>query len=278
MTDVASPTYVIQAEHLIKSYGQGRTRVQALKGVDLAVRPGDLFAIMGPSGSGKTTLLTILGLVTVPTEGRLLINGEDVYGGRPPDLSRLRRETTGFIFQTPNLIPFLTAKENVLLPLTLSGITGKAADARAMDLLGQLDIAERADLHPNQLSGGEQQRVSIARAFANKPKIILADEPTASLDTDRALSVMHLLRTISTDDKTAVLVVTHDERLIGEVDRVITIVDGLIAENPGAQPGKASSKQATAPAFLECKPRLRWKAPPRGNRDFKQRPRTNGSS
>lgn len=248
MKHATAPTYVIQAEHLVKNYGQGRTRVQALKGVDLAVRPGDLFAIMGPSGSGKTTLLTILGLVTVPSEGRLLINGEDIYSGRPPDLARLRRETTGFIFQTPNLIPFLTAKENVLLPLTLSGITGKAADARAMDLLHQLDIADRADLHPNQLSGGEQQRVSIARAFANKPKIILADEPTASLDTDRALSVMHLLRTISTDDKTAVLVVTHDERLIGEVDRVIQIVDGLVADAAIDPPGKASRKQTTARA------------------------------
>jgi putative ABC transport system ATP-binding protein len=177
-----------------------------------------------------------------------LINGEDIYGGRSPDLPRLRRDKTGFIFQTPNLIPFLTAKENVLLPLTLSGITGKAADARAMDLLRQLDIAERADLHPNQLSGGEQQRVSIARAFANKPKIILADEPTASLDTDRALSVMHLLRTISTDDKTAVLVVTHDERLIGEVDRVIQIVDGLVAESTVTRPGKTSEKQTMARA------------------------------
>ena len=222
--------YVIQAEHLVKVYGQGRTQVQALKGVDLAVRPGDLYAIMGPSGSGKTTLLTILGLVTVPSEGRLLIDGEDIYGGSEPDLSRLRREKTGFIFQTPNLIPFLTAKENVLLPLSLSGIHGKPADERALELLNQLDIAERADLYPNQLSGGEQQRVSIARAFANKPKIILADEPTASLDTDRALSVMHLLRQISTEDKTAVLVVTHDERLIGEVDRVIQIVDGLVVE------------------------------------------------
>jgi len=249
MKRATDSTYVIQAEHLVKNYGQGRTRVQALKGVDLAVRPGDLFAIMGPSGSGKTTLLTILGLVTVPSEGRLMINGEDIYGGRTPDLPRLRRDTTGFIFQTPNLIPFLTAKENVLLPLTLSGITGKAADARAMDLLRQLDIADRADLHPNQLSGGEQQRVSIARAFANKPKIILADEPTASLDTDRALSVMHLLRTISTDDKTAVLVVTHDERLIGEVDRVIQIVDGLVADAAVDPPGKVSRKQTTARAL-----------------------------
>lgn len=114
--------YAIKAEQMIKVYGQGRTRVEALKAVDLAVRPGDLWAIMGPSGSGKTTLLTILGLVTEPTEGRLLIDGEDIYGGKKPDLGRIRREKTGFIFQSPNLIPFLTAEENVLLPLSLTGI------------------------------------------------------------------------------------------------------------------------------------------------------------
>lgn len=223
--------YAIQAEHLVKIYGEGRTRVEALKGVDLAVRPGDLWAIMGPSGAGKTTLLTILGLVTEPSEGRLLIDGEDIYGGRQPDLARFRREKTGFIFQSPNLIPFLTAKENVLLPLNLAGIHGRPAEERALELLDYLDIAERADLYPNQLSGGEQQRVSIARALANSPRIILADEPTASLDTDRALSVMHLLRQASREHNTAVLVVTHDHRLLGEVDRVVEILDGRIIDS-----------------------------------------------
>lgn len=223
--------YAIEAEHLVKVYGEGRTRVEALKGIDLAVRPGDFFAIMGPSGSGKTTLLAILGLVTEPTQGRLLIDGRDIYGGRPPDLARIRREETGFIFQSPNLIPFLTAEENVLLPLSLAGIRGKPAQERVAELLDYLEIAERAELYPNQLSGGEQQRVAIARALANNPKIILADEPTASLDTDRALSVMHLLRQVSREHSTAVLVVTHDHRLIGEVDRVIDMMDGRIADS-----------------------------------------------
>jgi putative ABC transport system ATP-binding protein len=239
--------YAIEAESLVKVYGQGRTRVEALKGVDLAVRPGDLWAIMGPSGSGKTTLLTILGLVTQPSEGRLLIDGEDIYGGSQPDLARLRREKTGFIFQAPNLIPFLTAKANVLLPLSLAGIHGRPAEERALELLDYLDIAERADLHPNQLSGGEQQRVAIARALANNPKIILADEPTASLDTDRALSVMHLLRQVSSEHNTAVLVVTHDHRLIGEVDRVIQVMDGRIVEPeinpPTATPGNRADDE-----------------------------------
>lgn len=226
--DLQTTPYAIEAEGLVKVYGQGRTRVEALKGIDLAVRPGDLFAIMGPSGSGKTTLLTVLGLVNEPTEGRLLIGGRDIYGGRPPDLSRIRREETGFIFQSPNLIPFLTAEENVRLPLSLAGVNGKPAQERAAELLAYLEIAERAAFYPNQLSGGEQQRVAIARALANNPKIILADEPTASLDTDRALAVMHLLRQVSRESGTAVLVVTHDHRLIGEVDRVITMMDGRI--------------------------------------------------
>jgi len=231
--------YTVYAEHLAKVYGQGRTRVEALRGIDLAVRPGDLFAIMGPSGSGKTTLLTILGLVTEPTEGRLLIDGENIYGGRMPDLARLRREKTGFIFQSPNLIAFLTAEENVVLPMSLAGVPDRAGRMRAAELLDYLGIAERAELYPNQLSGGEQQRVAIARALANNPKIILADEPTAALDTDRALSVMHLLRQVSIEQETAVLVVTHDQRLIGEVDRVIELIDGRIVSAESHSAGSA---------------------------------------
>lgn len=224
-----STPYAIEARGLGKVYGRGRTRVEAIKEIDLAVRPGDVWAIMGPSGAGKTTLLTILGLVTEPTLGRLLIGGRDIYGGKQPDLARIRREETGFIFQSPNLIPFLTAQENVLLPLSLIGIRGRPARERALGLLEYLDVAERADLYPNQLSGGEQQRVAIARALANNPKIILADEPTASLDTDRALNVMRLLRRISRENHAAVLVVTHDHRLMGEVDRVVEMMDGRIA-------------------------------------------------
>jgi len=225
--------YAIHAENLAMVYGRGPTRVEALKGIELAVRPGDLWAIMGPSGSGKTTLLTILGLVTTPTGGSLRIDGENIYEGRQPDLARLRREKIGFIFQSPNLIPFLTVRQNVLLPLHLAGVRGQPAEARARELLGYLDIADRADLHPNQLSGGEQQRVAIARALANNPKIILADEPTASLDTERALNVMRLLRRVTNEQNAAVLVVTHDHRLIKEVDRVVQVIDGRIV-NPAS--------------------------------------------
>jgi len=228
--------YAINAENLAMVYGRGPTRVEALKGVELAVRPGDLWAIMGPSGSGKTTLLTILGLVTTPTGGSLRIDGENIYAGKQPDLARLRREKIGFIFQSPNLIPFLTVRQNVLLPLHLAGVRGRPAEARVQELLGYLDIADRADLHSNQLSGGEQQRVAIARALANNPKIILADEPTASLDTERALSVMRLLRQVTNEHHAAVLVVTHDHRLIKEVDRVVQVIDGRILETASDAP------------------------------------------
>jgi putative ABC transport system ATP-binding protein len=226
--DATRTRYAIQAEHLVKVYGQGRTRVEALKGIDLSVPPGCVWAIMGPSGSGKTTLLTVLGLVTEPTQGRLVLDGIDIYGGRRPDLARIRRETIGFIFQSPNLIPFLTARENVLLSLSFVGIRGAPAQERAAELLEYLEVSDRAELYPNQLSGGEQQRVAVARALANNPKIILADEPTASLDTDRALAVMRLLHKISRQNGAAVLVVTHDYRLMGEVDRVIEMMDGRV--------------------------------------------------
>jgi putative ABC transport system ATP-binding protein len=222
--------YEIQIENLVKIYGEGHTRVEALKGIDLAVRRGEIFAIMGPSGSGKTTLLTILGLVTEPTEGRLILDGEDIYNGKRPDLQRLRREKVGFIFQFSNLIPFLSAKENVLLPLDLIGVQGRRANERAMELLDYLEVADRADHLPQQLSGGEKQRVAIARALANDPKVILADEPTASLDTERGLSVMRLLRKLTNDQGTSILVVTHDTRMIGEVDGVIHLVDGRVVD------------------------------------------------
>ncbi|MBS0420979.1 MAG: ABC transporter ATP-binding protein [Proteobacteria bacterium] len=227
------PEYAIQAKGLVKVYGQGRTRVAALKGIDLQVPPGCVWAIVGPSGSGKTTLLTLLGLVTEPTGGQLVLAGRDIYGGRRPDLARLRREATGFIFQSPNLIPFLSAQENVLLSLSLKGTRGEKAQTRVNELLEYLEVSERGGLYPNQLSGGEQQRIAIARALANNPSVILADEPTASLDTDRALTVMRLLRKVSRENGTTVLVVTHDYRLMGVVDRVIEMVDGqIVAEKP----------------------------------------------
>ena len=187
--------------------------------------------LMGPSGSGKTTLLTILGLVTEPTEGRVLLDGENVFEGRRRDLERHRRENIGFIFQFANLIPFLTAYENVLFPLTLIGVTGARAEKRVMELLDYLEVRNRTAHYPEQLSGGEKQRVAIARALANDPKMILGDEPTASLDVDRGLAVMRLLRRLSREQGKAVLVVTHDTRMVGEADRVVSMMDGRIVES-----------------------------------------------
>lgn len=229
--------HAIEAKKLVKTYGEGRTKVEALKNIDLAVNKGELLAIMGPSGSGKTTLLMILGLVTAPTNGQLILDGDNIYNGSARDFQRLRREKIGFIFQFSNLIPFLTAEENIMLPMDLIGTTGAPAHSRAAELLEYLEVTDRAKELPERLSGGEKQRVAIARALANSPAMILADEPTASLDTDRGLSVMRLLRKLSTEQGTAVLVVTHDERMIGEVDRVIQLVDGALVSD--ATPSKA---------------------------------------
>ena len=223
---------VIQAEHLVKVYGAGRTRNEVLKGVDLAVPRGALIAIMGPSGSGKSTLLHLLGLVEEPTEGRLVLDGDDIYGGGRPDWTRIRREKIGFIFQFPNLIPFLTATENVMLPMDLDGVSDRGARERAGELLEYLGVAGRAEDLPEHMSGGEKQRVMVARALANKPKMILADEPTASLDAERGLSVMRVLRKIADEQGTAILVVTHDTRMIGEMDRIIHIQDGKVVDRP----------------------------------------------
>jgi putative ABC transport system ATP-binding protein len=224
--------YVIKAEHLVKAYGSGRTRNEVLKGIDLAVKPGSLTIITGPSGSGKSTLLHILGLVEEPTEGRLVLDGEDIYGDKLPDCNQLRRQKIGFIFQFPNLIPFLTAKENVVLPMNLNGVSNETARKRAGELLEYLGVAERADDLPEHMSGGEKQRVMIARALANKPKMILADEPTASLDAERGLSVMRVLRKIADEHGTAILVITHDTRMIGKTDAIIQIQDGKIVDRP----------------------------------------------
>jgi putative ABC transport system ATP-binding protein len=234
--------YAIKAENLVKVYGKGRTRVEAVKDVSLAVRHGEVFAIMGPTGSGKTTLLMILGLVTEPSEGRMILEGENIYNSHRLGLQRLRREKVGFVFQLPNLIPFLTAKENVLLPLELIGIPRRQAESRARDLLEYLEVADRADLLPELLSGGEKQRVAVARALAHRPAIILADEPTASLDTEHGLAVMRLLRRVSKEQGSAILVVTHDTRMTSEVDRVIHLRDGSIVDENNST-GKLSEPQ-----------------------------------
>lgn len=224
-------TFAIRAENLTKIYGKGHTEVTALSGASLTVSPGELAAVIGPSGSGKTTMLTTIGLINEPTRGRVIIDGITVADDgwvAGHDLKRIRREKLGFIFQSYNLIPFLTAIENVMVSLSLNGIKGKMARMRAADLLDKLGLSRVKGSHPSELSGGEAQRVAIARALANRPKVILADEPTAALDTANGKNVMDLLKKLATENNSAIMVVTHDSRMIEGFDQIYEIHDGQI--------------------------------------------------
>ncbi|HEX9079627.1 MAG TPA: ABC transporter ATP-binding protein [Desulfuromonadaceae bacterium] len=233
--------YAIEVERLTKIYGRGETAVTAIADATLRVRPGELVAILGPSGSGKTTLLTSIGLINEPTRGRVVIDGVTAAdGGWLPglDLKRLRREKLGFIFQAHNLIPFLTALENVMVALEINRLTRTEAKSRATDLLSALNLGHRLNNYPAALSGGEAQRVAIARALANRPKVILADEPTAALDTENGKNVMALLKRLAVENRSAILVVTHDHRMVEGFDRIFHVRDGRISgeETNGAQP------------------------------------------
>jgi putative ABC transport system ATP-binding protein len=222
----------IRIEGLSKRYGHGDTTVQALVAVDLQVAPGEVVGLIGPSGSGKSTLLKCLGAVTDPSGGRMWIGGECIYddGWRVDDLRALRRDRIGFIFQAPYLIPFLDVTDNVALLPMLAGRPDAEARARAAELLAALDVTHRARARPAELSGGEQQRVSIARALANRPPVILADEPTAPLDSARALAVMALLERMAVQYRAAIIVVTHDEKIIPSFRRLYQIRDGRTQE------------------------------------------------
>jgi putative ABC transport system ATP-binding protein len=225
------PTIV--GEHLTKVFGREETEVVALDDVSIGVDGGELVALMGPSGSGKTTLLRALSLIDPPTSGRVVMDGATVYedGRVLVDDRRLRREKMGIIFQSYNLIPFLTALENVALVLTVGGVPGREAFRRARALLQRLELGHRADVHPPTLSGGEQQRLAVARAVINNPRVILADEPTAALDTERGQAVMDLLRGLGREGNAGVIVVTHDERMLTGFDRVYRMLDGRIASS-----------------------------------------------
>jgi len=223
--------YAIEVEKLTKIYGKGETAVTAISDATFQVRPGELVAILGPSGSGKTTLLTAIGLINEPTHGKVVIDGATVAdGGWLPglDLKRIRREKLGFIFQAHNLIPFLTALENVMIALEINQLPRAEAKKRATELLTSLNIGHRLNNYPSALSGGEAQRVAIARALANRPKVILADEPTAALDTENGKNVMVLLKKLAVDNHSAILVVTHDHRMVEGFDRILEVRDGVI--------------------------------------------------
>jgi putative ABC transport system ATP-binding protein len=225
----------ILIEGLKKVYGEGDTAVLALKNVHMQVAPGEVVGLVGPSGSGKSTLLKCLGAIIEPSAGRMTLGGEVIYdnGWRTRDLRALRRDRIGFVFQAPYLIPFLDVTDNVALLPMLAGVSNASARARALELLTALQVQHRAKAQPNQLSGGEQQRVSIARALANRPPVILADEPTAPLDSERALGVMRILNRMARDAQTAIIVVTHDEKIIPTFKRIYHIRDGETVEEAG---------------------------------------------
>ena len=225
----------ITIEGLRKRYGSGDTAVDALKGVDMTVSPGEVVGLIGPSGSGKSTLLKCLGAVIEPTGGRMTLGSDVIYDGKwkIKDLRALRRDRIGFIFQAPYLIPFLDVTDNVALLHMLAGHPDGESRKRAMELLEALDVAHRASAMPSRLSGGEQQRVAIARALANRPPVILADEPTAPLDSERALSVITILNAMAKQYETAIIVVTHDEKIIPTFRRIYHIRDGKTEEMAG---------------------------------------------
>ncbi len=220
---------------LTKRYGSGDTAVDALKGVDMQVAPGEVVGLIGPSGSGKSTLLKCLGAVIDPTAGHMVLGDQVIYdnGWKVRDLRALRRDQIGFVFQAPYLIPFLDVTDNVALLPMLAGVPNAAARARALELLTALDVQHRARAMPSQLSGGEQQRVAIARGLVNRPPVILADEPTAPLDSERALAVMRILNTMARQYQTAIIVVTHDEKIIPTFKRIYHIRDGVTVEEAG---------------------------------------------
>jgi putative ABC transport system ATP-binding protein len=228
---------IIEARDVVKVLGRGAAQVRALAGVSLALRAGELALLMGPSGSGKTTLLSVLGCMMTPTDGAIFVRGRSTHGLDAEALTRIRREHVGFVFQSYHLFPTLTAAQNVRLALDVRGRRARGARARAREALTEVGLAPKLRSYPRELSGGEQQRVAIARATVGDPSVILADEPTAALDGKNGHAVMTILARIAKTQGRAVLVVTHDTRLLPFADRIIHIEDGRIVgeERPARQ-------------------------------------------
>lgn len=236
---------VLEIHDVSQTFGQGDQAVHALKPTSLSVEAGELVALLGPSGSGKSTLLLAISLIQPPTTGRIVIGGQVLYDNGPTgvDERAFRLRKIGFIFQQHNLIPFLTAQENVAMMLQLNGAGRKEAARRARELMDYLEIGHRADSVPARLSGGEQQRVAIGRALANEPTLILADEPTAALDTERGMKAMAMLRKIARERRSAVITVTHDHRMIEGFDTVYHLDDGRLTQVDHAQAKSAEHPQ-----------------------------------
>jgi putative ABC transport system ATP-binding protein len=252
---ITAPTAapILRAKGITKFLGSGDTRFQVLKGVDLDLRPGELTLLMGPSGSGKTTLLSILGCILTPNDGQLSIGGENAHPLSAEKLADVRRRHVGFVFQSYNLFPTLTALDNVLLALDVRRARSGSPVEAASQALKAVGLGHRINAYPSKLSGGEKQRVAIARALAGTPSVILADEPTAALDSENGKAVMELLSRVAKDPTRAVLAVTHDHRTLGYADRIIRIEDGRIVsdERPNnkiAHRAISPGEQAVVPA------------------------------
>ena len=249
MTGAAGSDPLVRLRNVSKHFGEGETRVDALRNVSIDVCPREIVALLGPSGSGKTTLLNVIGCILDPSAGSMELDGELVLdNGRwlRSNLRQLRLDKIGFIFQFHNLIPFLDATDNVALVLQLAGKDTAAARGRAIKLLDYLEVGHRKNSMPAKLSGGEAQRVAIARALANRPRIILADEPTAALDSKRAGIVMDLLRKVAVEQDAAIIAVTHDDKIFDRFDRIFSLRDGRL---DGVETGrKPSNASAPAPA------------------------------
>jgi len=232
-------TSALELRQVFKTYGSGPSEVHALSDVDLSVERGELVAVMGPSGSGKSTLLTIAGSLEKATSGRVSVDGVDLATTSLSERAQLRRRSIGYVFQDFNLLPGLTALENVTLPLELDGISGKAARGTGLEAMEDLDVAEHADRYPDELSGGERQRVAIARAIVGERGLLLADEPTGALDSVNGEAVMRLLRA-ATRRGVAGVVVTHEAHLASWADRVVFLRDGQVVDQTSAPPGPES--------------------------------------
>ncbi|MCA9047665.1 MAG: ABC transporter ATP-binding protein [Planctomycetaceae bacterium] len=242
MSEFDTAEVAIEAVTLTKIYGSGNTEVVAMRDASMTVRRGEVVALLGPSGSGKSTFLTAVGLINPATSGSIAIRGQKVLDGETAlvNLRSFRRQHIGFIFQKSNLIPFLTAAENVQIALELNGQRASAARQRALELMEYLGVADRADNLPSMLSGGQQQRVAVARALANRPSVILADEPTAALDSHRGRQVMELFQKVAHEQGAGVIVVTHDHRALDVFDTIYEMEDGLMHKQEPVQPGSQS--------------------------------------
>jgi putative ABC transport system ATP-binding protein len=233
--------YTVEALNLRKSHGQGLAAVHAVQGVSLSIEAGEIVSIVGPSGSGKSTLLNLLGGLDRPTSGEVIIAGHKLSKLDDNGLSRLRREKVGFIFQFFNLLPLLSARENVTLPLLLNGVPRKAAEIRADELLERMDIARRAHHMPDEMSGGEMQRVAVARALGPRPAVLLADEPTGNLDSAATVVVLDLLRSAARENGCGLIIVTHDPRAAEAADRLLEFKDGkLVRERIQNAPSRSA--------------------------------------